>query len=170
MNLERSIGFIFLISTILALGFLIEPQEQYKNNQTTTIINQVIEPEDNSIQVTQTEEVEVVIEEVSEIEIKEKSESILVDSTTDAEFLKESDFDLFVLRVHVLSSEDNAKKMVTKINEGGFPAFTEVFGSKKNLHAVYVGPFIEESDINQNIELIQKVSESQNGEISRWKL
>ena len=72
--------------------------------------------------------------------------------------------------IHVLSSEDNAKKMVTKINEGGFPAFTEVFGSKKNLHAVYVGPFIEESDINQNIELIQKVSESQNGEISRWKL
>ena len=81
-----------------------------------------------------------------------------------------SDFDLFVLRVHVLSSEDNAKKMVKKINEGGFPAFTEVFGSKKNLHAVYVGPFIKESDINQNIELIQKVSESQNGEISRWKL
>ena len=74
------------------------------------------------------------------------------------------------MRVHVLSSEDNAKKMVTKINEGGFPAFTEIFGSKENLHAVYVGPFIEESDIKQNIDLIQKVSESQNGEISRWKL
>ena len=110
------------------------------------------------------------MEEIPEIEIKEKSEPVLVDSTTDTEFLKESDFDLFVLRVHVLSSEENAKKMVTKINEGGFPAFTEVFGSKKNLHAVYVGPFIEESDINQNIELIQKVSESKNGEISRWKL
>ena len=89
---------------------------------------------------------------------------------SDASNIDRSDFDLFVLRVHVLSSEDNAKKMVTKINEGGFPAFTEIFGAKKNLHAVYVGPFIEESDINQNIELIQKVSESQNGEISRWKL
>ena len=84
MNLERSIGFIFLISTILALGFLIEPQEQYKNNQKTNSINKVVEPEDNSIQVTQAEEVEVAIEEVPEIEIKEKSEPVLVDSTTDA--------------------------------------------------------------------------------------
>ena len=115
MNLERSIGFIFLISTILALGFLIEPQEQYKKNQTTTIINQVIEPEDNSIQITQTEEVDVAIEEVPEIEIKEKSEPVLVDSTTDTEFLKESDFDLFVLRVHVLSSLENAETLSEKI-------------------------------------------------------
>ena len=61
MNLERSIGFIFLISTILALGFLIEPQEQYKNNQKTNSINKVVEPENNSIQVTQAEEVEVAI-------------------------------------------------------------------------------------------------------------
>ena len=114
MNLERSIGFIFLISTILALGFLIEPQEQYKNNQKTNSINQVVEPEDNSIQVTQTEEVEVAIEEVPEIEIKEKSEPVLVDSTTDAEFLKESDFDLFVLRVHVLSSLENAETLSEK--------------------------------------------------------
>ncbi len=83
MNLERSIGFIFLISTILALGFLIEPQEQYKNNQKTNSINKVVEPEDNSIQVTQAEEVEVAIEEVPEIEIKEKTEPVLVDSTTD---------------------------------------------------------------------------------------
>ena len=106
------------------------------------------------------------MEEIAKIEFEEESKEIVADVAN----IDRSDFDLFVLRVHVLSSEDNAKKMVTKINEGGFPAFTEVFGSKKNLHAVYVGPFIEESDINQNIELIQKVSESQNGEISRWKL
>ena len=118
MNLERSIGFIFLISTILALGFLIEPQEQYKNNQKTNSINQIVEPEDNSIQVTQAEEVEVVIEEVPEIEIKEKSEPVLVDSTTDAVFLKESDFDLFVLRVHVLSSLENAETLSEKIKKG----------------------------------------------------
>ena len=84
--------------------------------------------------------------------------------------ISESDFDLFVIRVHVLSSKENALNMVTKINEGGFPSFTETFGSKKDLHAVYVGPFLEEDDIKDNISLIQKVSESKNGEVSRWKL
>ena len=102
--------------------------------------------------------------------IKEESLKPNKEIVADVANIDRSDFDLFVLRVHVLSSEESAKKIVTKNNEGGFPAFTEVFGSKKNLHAVYVGPFIEESDINQNIELIQKISESKNGEISRWKL
>ena len=32
MNLERSIGFIFLISIIFLIGFFSEPQSQYKNN------------------------------------------------------------------------------------------------------------------------------------------
>ena len=170
MNLERSIGFIFLISTILALGFLIEPQEQYKKNQTTTIINQVIEPEDNSIQITQTEEVDVAIEEVPEIEIKEKSEPVLVDSTTDAEFLKESDFDLFVLRVHVLSSLENAETLSEKIKKGGYPSFVEVFGKNKNLYAIYVGPFLSKEEISSNIEDIKEVSQSSQGEVTRWKL
>ena len=53
---------------------------------------------------------------------------------------------------------------------GGFPAFVESFGEKKNLYAVYVGPFLSEDDIVNNMELIQALSESKNGEISRWKL
>ena len=160
MNIERIVGLVFSISTLLILLFVVlTPQVDYqqdfkitdsasKNEETAKI-----EFEENSI-------------EIGEEKLLKPKKEIISDTAN----IDRSDFDLFVLRVHVLSSEDNAKKMVTKINEGGFPAFTEVFGSKKNLHAVYVGPFIEESDINQNIELIQKVSESQNGEISRWKL
>jgi predicted DNA-binding ribbon-helix-helix protein len=75
----------------------------------------------------------------------------------------------FILRVHLLSSEDNANKMVAQIIEGGFPAFFEI-DSDKNLYEVFVGPFIEETDITDNIDLIQKVSESNSTEISRWKL
>ena len=83
--------------------------------------------------------------------------------------LKIDEFDLFVLRVHLLSSENNANNMVTQINEGGFPAFFEI-DSETRLYGVYVGPFIEESDIEDNIDLIQKVSESNSTEISRWEL
>ena len=79
------------------------------------------------------------------------------------------EFSLFILRVHLLSSEDNANKMVAQINEGGFPAFFEI-DSDKNLYEVFVGPFIEETDITDNIDLIQKVSESNSTEISIWKL
>ena len=169
MNLERSIGFIFLISTILALGFLIEPQEHYKNNQTTKIINQVVESDDDSIQATQTE-VEAQIEEIPDIEIKEKSEPVLADSSIDAEFLKESDFDLFVLRVHVLSSLENAESLSEKIKKGGYPSFVEVFGKNKNLYAIYVGPFLSKEEISSNIEDIKEVSQSSQGEVTRWKL
>ena len=170
MNLEKSIGFIFLISTILALGFLIEPQEQYKSNQTTNIVDQVVEPEDSPIQVTQAREVETEIEPVPEIEIEEKPETASADLTTDAEFLKESDFDLFVLRVHVLSSLENAETLSEKIKKGGYPSFVEVFGKNKNLYAIYVGPFLSKEEISSNIEDIKEVSQSSQGEVTRWKL
>ena len=81
-----------------------------------------------------------------------------------------SDFDFFVYRAHVLSSEDNANNLKEKVVNGGFPAFVESFGEKRNLYAVYVGPFLSEDDIVNNMELIQTLSESKNGEISRWKL
>ena len=160
MNIERIVGLIFSISTLLILLFVVlTPQVDYQ--QDYKIADSA--PETEEIAKIELEEESI---ELAKEEPKKPNKEIVADVAT----IDRSDFDLFVLRVHVLSSEDNAKKMVTKINEGGFPAFTEVFGSKKNLHAVYVGPFIEESDINQNIELIQKVSDSQNGEISRWKL
>ena len=160
MNIERFVGLVFSISALLILLFVfLTPQVDYQ--QEFKIADTV--PETQEVAKIESEE------ESKEI-IKEESLKPNKEIVADVANIDRSDFDLFVLRVHVLSSEENAKKMVTKINEGGFPAFTEVFGSKKNLHAVYVGPFIEESDINQNIELIQKVSESKNGEISRWKL
>ena len=159
MNIERIVGLVFSISTLLILLFVVlTPQVDYQ--QDFKIIDSA----------SKKEEIAKIEFEEKSTEIEEKPLNPKKEIISDAANIDRSDFDLFVLRVHVLSSEDNAKKMVTKINEGGFPAFTEIFGSKKNLHAVYVGPFIEESDIKENIDLIQKVSESQNGEISRWKL
>jgi hypothetical protein len=158
MNIERIVGLVFSISLLLVLLFVVlTPQIDYQ--QEFTISDSVIN--------------ETTVSDEEAVEVEEKEIEVLIESPifeSEVANIEKSDFDLFVLRVHVLSSEDNAKKMVTKINEGGFPAFTEIFGTKKNLHAVYVGPFIEKNDIELNIEAIQKVSESKNGEISRWKL
>ena len=52
----------------------------------------------------------------------------------------------------------------------GFPSFVESFGENGDLFAIYVGPFLSKDDIVNNMDLIQVVSESSNGEISRWKL
>ena len=81
-----------------------------------------------------------------------------------------SDFDLFVYRAHVLSSKENSEAIVYKVNNGGLPAFFEVFEKNDKLFAVYVGPFVSESDIVNNMDTIKRLSESQNGEILRWKL
>ena len=81
-----------------------------------------------------------------------------------------SDFDLFVYRAHVLSSKENSEAIINKVNNGGLPAFFEVFEENDKLFAVYVGPFVSESDIVNNMDTIKRLSESQNGEILRWKL
>lgn len=81
-----------------------------------------------------------------------------------------SDFDLFVYRAHVLSSKENSESIVNEVNNGGLPAFFEVFEENDKLFAVYVGPFVSESDIVNNMDTIKRLSESQNGEILRWKL
>ena len=158
MNIERILGLVVSISLLLVLLFVVlKPQIDYQ--QEFTVSNPVIN--------------KITSEDKKAIEVEEKESEVLKENPifeSDVANIKKSDFDLFVLRVHVLSSEDNAKKMVSQINEGGFPAFTELFGAKQNLHAVYVGPFIEKSDIELNMDLIQQVSESKNGEISRWKL
>ena len=158
MNIERILGLVVSISLLLVLLFVVlKPQIDYQ--QEFTVSNPVIN--------------KITSEDEKAIEVEEKESEVLKENPifeSDVANIKKSDFDLFVLRVHVLSSKDNAKKMVSQINEGGFPAFTEIFGAKQNLHAVYVGPFIEKSDIELNMDLIQQVSESKNGEISRWKL
>ena len=83
---------------------------------------------------------------------------------------KESDFDFFVYRAHVLSSKENADKLVAEVLNSGFPSFVESFGENGDLFAIYVGPFLTKDDIVNNMDLIQLVSESSNGEILRWKL
>ena len=102
--------------------------------------------------------------------IKEEVSSIKEDEMNDFKEFNESDFDFFVYRAHVLSSKDNAIKLKEKIVDGGYPAFVDNFSNKENLFAVYVGPFLSEDDIVNNMKSIQVLSESNNGEISRWKL
>ena len=102
--------------------------------------------------------------------VKEEVSSIKEDKTNDFKEFNESDFDFFVYRAHVLSSKDNAIKLKEKIVDGGYPAFVDNFSNKENLFAVYVGPFLSEDDIVNNMKSIQVLSESNNGEISRWKL
>ena len=108
--------------------------------------------------------------EITSNEIKKESISSNQNRNGDFEEFNESDFDFFVYRAHVLSSKDNADKLKEKIVNNGFPAFVESFGDKGNLHAIYVGPFLSEDDIVTNMDLIKSISESNNGEISRWKL
>ena len=79
-------------------------------------------------------------------------------------------FDLYVYRAHVLSSKESSESIVSKVNNGGLPAFFEVFEENDKLFAIYVGPFVSESDIVNNMDTIKRLSESQNGEILRWKL
>ena len=108
--------------------------------------------------------------EITSIEVNNESISLNQNSNGDFKEFDESDFDFFVYRAHVLSSKDNANKLKEKIVNNGFPAFVESFGDKGNLHAIYVGPFLSEDDIVTNMDLIKSISESNNGEISRWKL
>ena len=108
--------------------------------------------------------------EITSIEVNNESISSNQNSNGNFKEFDESDFDFFVYRAHVLSSKDNANKLKEKIVNNGFPAFVESFGDKGNLHAIYVGPFLSEDDIVINMDLIKSISESNNGEISRWKL
>ena len=107
---------------------------------------------------------------ITAIELNKEPISSNQNSNGDFKEFDESDFDFFVYRAHVLSSKNNANKLKEKIVNNGFPAFVESFGEKGNLYAIYVGPFLSEDDIVTNMDLIKSISESNNGEISRWKL
>ena len=108
--------------------------------------------------------------EINPIEVNIEPISSNQNDNGDFKEFNESDFDFFVYRAHVLSSKDNADKLKEKIVNNGFPAFVESFGDKGDLYAIYVGPFLSEDDIVINMDLIKSISESNNGEISRWKL
>lgn len=168
MDIQRFVGLAFSIGLLLLTLFVfLKPQIDYQQEQTIDLVNTIEE-----VVADKPDQVVVIDEKKQQIEpVEDIIEPSEVKSTNlDAMNIKKSDFDLFVLRVHVLSSQDNATAMVTKLQENGIIAFTEIFGEEKNLHAVYVGPFIDENDIHNNIELIQKVSETTEGKIFRWKL
>ena len=143
MNLNRLVGSTVFISILLILILYFYPSDVSNQN----VISKVIEPED----------ADTMIDEPDENVDKFKTFS-------------ESDFDFFVYRAHVLSSEKNSELIVKKIKNGGFPAFIEALEDNNELFVVYVGPFLSEDDIVNNMEAIQRLSESQNGEISSWKL
>ena len=143
MNLNRLVGSTVFISILLILILYFYPSDVSNQN----VFSQVIEPED----------ADTMIDKPDENVDKFKTFS-------------ESDFDFFVYRAHVLSSEKNSELIVKKIKNGGFPAFIEALEDNNELFVVYVGPFLSEDDIVNNMEAIQRLSESQNGEISRWKL
>ena len=107
---------------------------------------------------------------IDKVDIIDEKVPTTKQNLSDFKEFKESDFDFFVYRAHILSSEKNAIKLSKKITDGGYPSFVEAFGDDRDLFAIYVGPFLSEDDIVTNMESIQLLSESKNGEISRWKL
>ena len=107
---------------------------------------------------------------IDKVDIIDEKVPTTKQNLSDFKEFKESDFDFFVYRAHILSSEKNAIKLSKKITDGGYPSFVEAFGDDRDLFAIYVGPFLSEDDIVTNMESIQLLSESENGEISRWKL
>ncbi len=143
MNLNKLVGSTVFVSVLLILILYFYPSD-ISNQKTGT---SVIVPKDLNIKPDRHEE-----------------------NTNSFKTFSESDFDFFVYRAHVLSSKKNSELIVKKVKNGGFPAFTEALKNNNELFVVYVGPFLSEDDIVNNMEAIQRLSESQNGEISRWKL
>ena len=143
MNLNRLVGSTVFISILLILILYFYPSDVSNQN----VISKVTESEDAEIMIDKSDE-----------------------NVNKFKVFSESDFDFFVYRAHVLSSEKNSALIVKKIKNGGYPAFLEALEDNNELFVVYVGPFLSEDDIVNNMEAIQRLSESQNGEISRWKL
>lgn len=150
MKTERLIGLTVFLGIFLSFIFVFYPSKDSSDSSNTIL----------SVQNT---EIPNLIED---------SNVILNELSSNERFrnFSESDFDFFVYRAHILSSKKNANNLKDKINNGGLPSFIEPFGDKKELFAVYVGPFLTEDDIVNNIKLIQDLSESKKGEISKWKL
>tara|TARA_X000000368_G_scaffold79118_1_gene59182 strand:- start:670 stop:1101 length:432 start_codon:yes stop_codon:yes gene_type:complete len=143
MKFERLIGLIFFIGTLILILFLFYPLDKNINSEKVERSNNILE---NKI-------------DIENIPYEENFK-----------IFNESDFDFFVYRAHILSSKEKSESLKNKINDGGFPSFVKPYGNKKNLFAIYVGPFLSEDDIVTNIDSIQILSESDNGEIIRWKL
>ena len=82
--------------------------------------------------------------------------------------LNKDDFDMYVVRVNVFKNEENAKALKKNINNY-FPAYTQALPNNDDLIAVYVGPFRTKEDIDNNIEFIYEISDTNSGEVILWK-
>ena len=82
--------------------------------------------------------------------------------------MEKSKFPRFILKVHLLSQEKYANEMVTILKRSGFPAFFEI-NSDTKLYTVYAGPFISKKFLNDNIDEIQELTQSNSTEILRWE-
>ena len=100
MTFERLVGLFFFIGSILILVITFYPE-------TNSIIANDLTDDKNSS---------------SNININ--SNDNLPDNFKNFSI---SDFDLFVYRAHVLSSKKNSEAIVSTVNDGGLPAFFEVF-------------------------------------------
>ena len=140
MKLERLLGLLAISGITLIVLFLFFPARHYDE----------ISLDDSTVKI--------------------DLEQPILPITKDFKTLTESDFNFYVYRAHVLSSKKNALRLAEQINKGGMPSFVETFNEEKNLFAVYVGPFLSEDDILNNIDIIEKLSESNQGEVKSWKL
>jgi cell division septation protein DedD len=152
MKLERIVGFIFLFSLLTLLLVSLEPNSQYQE----PFLTESIEVHDGKTGV----------KEKSVTELPEASNEIIEQVK---KYEHETDFERYVVRIHVLSSKDKAESIVKNLKTNGYPAFVKVFGQTKQLNAVYAGPFISKEFLNDNIEEIYKLSEATEGELEQWK-
>jgi cell division septation protein DedD len=157
LKTERIIGFLVFFGVLISAIYLFYPNE-YDSSK-------------NSLNLDDKETSDVNKNDIANgISIEEDKTAKNIPKNTQFKRFEESDFDFFVYRAHVLSSKEKAYELRDKINNGGLTAFVEPFGDNQKLFVIYVGPFQTEDDIVNNMKLIQELSESNKGEISRWKL
>ncbi len=157
MKRERIIGFLVFFGAFISAIYFFYPNElDLGKNALNLDDKQMSDVNKNDIAKT--------------MSVEEEKTAKNITKNTQFKRFDESDFDFFVYRAHVLSSKKKAYELRDKINNGGLTAFVKPFGDNQKLFAVYVGPFQTEDDIVNNMNLIQKLSESNKGEISRWKL
>ena len=157
MKTERIIGFLVFFGLFISAIYLFYPNEyDSSKNPLNTDDKETSNVNKNDI--------------ANVISIEEDKTAKNIPKNTQFKRFEESDFDFFVYRAHILSSKEKAYELRDKINDGGLTASVKPFGDNQKLFAIYVGPFQTEDDIVNNMNLIQKLSESKKGEISRWKL
>jgi len=159
MTYERLTGILFFIAIFLFfILYILSPQPKYSKPLEIDIPD-IEQP---------TFDTSLLGEPVKDIDTSFEPLDVSKRIGDEAAKIKVEDFNLFVFRVNVFSSFENASKLVMKINENGYPAFVEPLKTNPNLHAVYVGPFISENEIKKNIVLINKIAETEAGVIIPW--